>query len=513
MNGRISSPGSNADMTEAEGSPLLKGSTERTAFISYSWTSEEHRQWVLELANRLRSHGIDVLLDQWHLRPGQDKYAFMERMVTDSAVKKVIVICDRRYQEKADDRDGGVGDETLLITPDVYRSVSQEKFIPVVVERDENGQAYMPAYLRSRVYIDMSVPTQFDEKYQVLLRTLYGKPEATPPPLGTPPAYIKEEGTITSKAATAAAAAAPMRTGGVTAQTPTDLITTFFEAFISDLDEFRFEQVPDEPYDETMTKLIEQMGQLKNVFVEFAGRLAQIELTDADLDQLHDYLERIAQFQFPPTGIAQYDVRGWDNYRFICYEMVLYLTAALVAHGKYSNLARLVDSTYFYDSATKHQCHTGIDLFNNHLISLDEVRNTRLGLRRVSVTADMIKERTAGTGVRFDDLVSADLLLHYLTFLQVDATETSWQSHVWFPRLSPYATYYESIPLLQRLVSSRHFERVKMLLGVDTTNELRRAIEQAMAQKASYYNGMSVIEFSIPRLPSAVPLDRLASVP
>ncbi len=52
-----------------------------------------------------------------------------------------------------------------------------------------------------------------------------------------------------------------------------------------------------------------------------------------------------------------------------------------------------------------------------------------------------------------------------------------------------------------------------MLFGVDTTNELRRAIEQAMAQKASYYNGMSVIEFSIPRLPSAVPLDRLASVP
>src|SRR5215472_8574315 len=101
-------------MTEASDSSLLKGSTERTAFISYSWTTEEHRQWVLELAMRLRSHGIDVLLDRWHLKPGQDKYAFMERMVTDPAVKKVIVICDRRYQEKADKREGGVGDETLI---------------------------------------------------------------------------------------------------------------------------------------------------------------------------------------------------------------------------------------------------------------------------------------------------------------------------------------------------------------------------------------------------------------
>jgi SEFIR domain-containing protein len=176
-----------------EGSPLLKGSTERTAFISYSWTTEEHRKWVLELAKRLRSHGVDVILDVWHLKLGHDKYAFMERMVTDPVVKKVIIICDRRYQEKADNREGGVGDETLLITPEVYGKVDQEKFIPIVVERDESGNPYMPAYLISRMYIDMSVAAQFDEKYQELLRALYDKPDTTPPPLGTPPAYILGE--------------------------------------------------------------------------------------------------------------------------------------------------------------------------------------------------------------------------------------------------------------------------------------------------------------------------------
>lgn len=45
-------------------------------FISYSWSSDA---LVLELAQRSVSHGVDVVLDKWDLKEGQDKYAFMER--------------------------------------------------------------------------------------------------------------------------------------------------------------------------------------------------------------------------------------------------------------------------------------------------------------------------------------------------------------------------------------------------------------------------------------------------
>ena len=38
-----------------------------TVFISYSHDSDEHKNWVLQLATRLRSNGVDVILDRWNL--------------------------------------------------------------------------------------------------------------------------------------------------------------------------------------------------------------------------------------------------------------------------------------------------------------------------------------------------------------------------------------------------------------------------------------------------------------
>ena len=52
-------------------------------FISYSWSSQAHQERVREWAERLVGDGVDVVLDLYDLKEGQDKYAFMERMVTN----------------------------------------------------------------------------------------------------------------------------------------------------------------------------------------------------------------------------------------------------------------------------------------------------------------------------------------------------------------------------------------------------------------------------------------------
>jgi len=73
-------------------------------FISYSWSLPEHETWVVSLATELRESGVDVFLDKWDLKEGHDAFAFMEKMVTDPEIKKVVIICDKVYSGKADDR-------------------------------------------------------------------------------------------------------------------------------------------------------------------------------------------------------------------------------------------------------------------------------------------------------------------------------------------------------------------------------------------------------------------------
>jgi SEFIR domain len=134
----------------------MSGPKNPKAFISYSWSSPNHQNWVLELATSLRENGVDVLLDKWELREGHDKNAFMEKLVSDPAVTKVVMICDKVYAEKADDRLGGVGTEAQIISAELYGKSNQDKFCAVLSEVDVDGRPYLPVYYKSRIYIDLS---------------------------------------------------------------------------------------------------------------------------------------------------------------------------------------------------------------------------------------------------------------------------------------------------------------------------------------------------------------------
>lgn len=138
-------------------------------FISYSWTPDSNKEWVKQLAQRLEQDGVYVVIDFKDLKLGHDKYAFMERTVNDDTIKKVLIICNREYKEKADGRTGGVGDESAIITSQIYGNVRQEKFIPVVNEYDENGKPFLPSYLASRMYADL---TDFEAGYKELLHNI-----------------------------------------------------------------------------------------------------------------------------------------------------------------------------------------------------------------------------------------------------------------------------------------------------------------------------------------------------
>ena len=152
-------------------------------FISYSHDSPEHKRWVSELGAKLRHKGVDVVLDQWDLGPGDDFTRFFEVGIRD--FDRVLVICTDNYVKKANDREGGVGYEVQIVTAQLVENLGIDKFIPII--RQASGKKKAPTCLEARVYIDFTDESQFDEKFNELLHELHRVPVVQKPPLGKNP--------------------------------------------------------------------------------------------------------------------------------------------------------------------------------------------------------------------------------------------------------------------------------------------------------------------------------------
>ena len=447
---------------------MTKGSTDTPrVFISYSWSSPIHEQWVLEFAERLSGDGIHVVLDKWDLREGQDKHVFMEQMVNNPSVKKVLVICDRAYQTKADSRSGGVGTETQLISKEVYDHTGQQKFIPIIRERDHKGAACVPTYMASRIHIDLSSDDFYEENYQKLIRNLYDKPLLKRPTLGVPPEFLDDGNqNLPNNSRKLSELKNALLNGR---QSANGLITEFLGALRQSLEQFRISGGQTPGFDDQVLASIEQMAPLREDFTDFTKIVFSYQ-TDVDLEIFREFLESLIALGDRPPTITSYTEIDFDNYRVFIYELTLYFMAMLLHLKKYKEFGFFANSSYFYEAAHSGDLRANsIGILNRFAGSLDRMRNVRLNLNRVSVTADLIKSHAVRRDITFAAIQQADLILHYITELR----ETNFN---WFPRTSVFATTSSVPDLLARMASRQQFERLKPLFKVETDAELKHKI-------------------------------------
>tara|TARA_B100000446_G_scaffold151120_1_gene145857 strand:- start:237 stop:995 length:759 start_codon:yes stop_codon:yes gene_type:complete len=243
-------------------------------FISYCWSNSEHEEWVLRLGTELRENGVNVILDKWDLKEGNDANAFMEKMVSDEDIKKVILVIDDLYSEKANKRAGGVGTETQIISAEVYESVDQNKFVAVIASRDKEGNAKLPVFYKSRIYIDLSDEDLYGKNFEQLLRWVYDKPLNIKPELGKKPAFLDEEtgvslGTSVSfrRLVEAVRNARPHSNGA---------LIEYFNLFSENLCKFRLEPSNGAPdFDEQVIESIGQFVPARSELIEVFASIAQ----------------------------------------------------------------------------------------------------------------------------------------------------------------------------------------------------------------------------------------------
>lgn len=154
-----------------------------SVFISYSHDNDEHKSWVLQLATRLRSNGVDVILDRWNLKLGSDLASFMERGLSES--NRVICICSESYVKKANGGRGGAGYEKQIMTAEIISDQNTNWVIPLI--RNNLGEKKTPTFLGGRVYISFEKDNLYEANYEDLLREILQEPVLPIPPIGKNP--------------------------------------------------------------------------------------------------------------------------------------------------------------------------------------------------------------------------------------------------------------------------------------------------------------------------------------
>ncbi|GGG07524.1 toll/interleukin-1 receptor domain-containing protein [Paenibacillus abyssi] len=161
------------------------------AFISYSWDSPQHQQWVLDLANKLRKNGVDAKLDIFITQSGTVNLNSMmvQNMMRNSFI---IVVLTENYADRADNNKGGVGFETVLSLSTLQENPNKLIFLN---RHSGNFKAAIPFHLRGYYTIDFSDDSKFDESFTELLHRIFDVPLYEMEPIGPKPTLTPRKAT------------------------------------------------------------------------------------------------------------------------------------------------------------------------------------------------------------------------------------------------------------------------------------------------------------------------------
>lgn len=448
-------------------------------FISYSWTNPSHEDWVINLAERLVSDGVDVVIDKWDLKEGHNKYNFMESMVKSPDIQKVLIILDKKYSEKAEKRAGGVGTETQIISPKIYGDVSQEKFIPIVAEKDENGNAFVPTFLESRIYIDLSDDDKFEENYESLLRNIYQRPAYSKPKIGKAPSYLFEDTPMTHKTSNIVRSfdnqisKSPKRVNAI--------IREFLDDFFDDLKGYSVDLKGTRDvilFGKAIHDNINSYTPLRNDYIIFLDKLFKSEL-EFDIDIFINFFEKLPILKDPQDGRSSWSQSEFDNFRFFIHEIFVYTIAVGLKNEKYKFIEEILYSGYFFQGRFdyKKDAQRFDDLYN-YVEIFDQYYKQTYSKDYYSPMADLIVKRLPDN-LTLEHIVNADLLIHYIA---------SFENLNWFPITYIYKKRDNSkFELINRLVSLRHFEKVKFLFNIETVKQLQEKITYFQTEDKNQY--------------------------
>lgn len=458
-------------------------------FISYSWNNQ---QFVKDLADRLISDGIDVIIDIYDLREGADKYVFMEQSVSDSSIDRVLIICDKVYTQKANQRKGGVGDETAIITSEIYGNVSQEKFIPIIIEHDDEEYPYCPAYISTRIFIDLSADNpSFEDEYEKLIRNIHNERLFRKPAIGSKPEWLSGEDIDFSKIRGNIKHIENCQ--NVDAFKLNLLIKETTDHIIDKQFEYRILTDPYKDNGEEFLRVLNKTKIFKDLVLDFCESIFKKPINHGE--EMAGFVEALYNGVRDKSRLEDhFQNANLEIYNFLLHELFISIAALMLHYELYSSLNTFITYTYFFRKSVSRS-----DVRNQNFLVIrpvykyiNEICDSVNESKHLSLASKIMLSREKRPIFTKYSLINADLVLYQLSIV-FDIKE---YNYGWFPCLYIYDDS-QIQPIWQKLISRKYCEKIFPLFGVQSIDDLKQMVSKSvhdskMKYNESYYSALSI---------------------
>jgi len=227
-------------------------------------------------------------------------------------------------------------------------------------------------------------------------------------------------------------------------------------------------------YDDAIVEQIEEGIPILQDFIE-SFLLASKYDDEKTIDQIYEFFGNLLNL---------YNEDNVDGYKFLVYEIFVLFIATLIKYDRWNYINILDEDLFVKDGHLHFRPYTDINRF---VRSIDEDRNTRLNLKRLSIMADMLEERYTQT-----ELAS---LINHQEFLEADyflfIRSICHESSRWCPRS---CLYLDKVPTyILKAESKRFLRKISNGTGISEESEFieklenkHRQFEQCFSSKGAW---------------------------
>ncbi len=260
----------------------------------------------------------------------------------------------------------------------------------------------------------------------------------------------------------------------------------FLQSLLADIEDKRPDFSQFEHYDEAIVNQIVQSLPLTYRFAEASVSASKAENMDA-LREIYDFFGGVLRLHETPEGFSRvFRESDYDGFRFIGYEMFVSLVASIIRYDHWDLLGEILAEDLFVEKQhqSRYENFVRVSRFVN---SLDEQRNRRLNLQRISVMADMLKDRFTNTELSEQISHKEFLEADYFLFVRTVCHEENLQYlyNVWCPRASVWLDHAPSY--IVRSESEKYLRRILPATGFTDPEEFTKNLQEKHGAFERYF--------------------------